>query len=233
MDTRWDVIVVGAGLGGLSAAASLAKKGLKVLLLERHNVPGGYATSFVRGRYEFEVSLHELSGVGTAERHGPLYPYLEELGVARRVEFLPVHELYRCILPDLDVVVPVGMEASEEAICRAFPSEAPGIRRFLSRVHGLAEHLVSLEAELDGPLPFPSLVAKVASRPARLAGIARYLPATWGAVLARDVSDPKARAVLSQYWGYFGMAPSKVSFVYFAAAFHLYAKYGPVYVKGR
>ena len=60
----YDVVVVGGGLGGLSAAAFLAKEGKKVLLLERQNVPGGYATSFLRGRFEFEISLHELSGWG-------------------------------------------------------------------------------------------------------------------------------------------------------------------------
>ncbi len=64
MAGRFDVIVVGAGLGGLSPAAFMARRGRKVLLLERHLIPGGYSTSFVRGRYEFEVALHELSGIG-------------------------------------------------------------------------------------------------------------------------------------------------------------------------
>ena len=61
----YDVVVIGAGNGGLTSAVSLAGKGLKVLLLERHNIPGGCATSFVRGRFEFEVALHQLSGMGT------------------------------------------------------------------------------------------------------------------------------------------------------------------------
>ena len=45
----YDVIVIGAGNGGLTAAAKLAQDGLNVLLLERHNIPGGTATSFCRG----------------------------------------------------------------------------------------------------------------------------------------------------------------------------------------
>ena len=68
MEKRYDVVVVGAGLGGLSVSALLAQRGFSVLLLERHNVPGGYATSFVRGRFEFEVALHELSDIGSEEK---------------------------------------------------------------------------------------------------------------------------------------------------------------------
>ena len=74
MTQRYDAIVIGAGLGGLSGATMLAKNGLNVLLLERHNVPGGYATSFVRGRYEFEVALHELSNIGPKDLRGGLVP---------------------------------------------------------------------------------------------------------------------------------------------------------------
>ena len=69
---KYDAVVIGAGNGGLTASAGLARKGFNVLLLERHNIPGGCATSFCRGRFEFEVALHQLSGMGTPEKPGPL-----------------------------------------------------------------------------------------------------------------------------------------------------------------
>ena len=63
------VIVIGGGASGILAALTAAEnKNNRVLLLERHNLPGGSASSFVRGRFEFEPSLHELSGIGTPER---------------------------------------------------------------------------------------------------------------------------------------------------------------------
>lgn len=79
--TGFDVVVIGAGNGGLTAAASLAKAGFKTLILERHNVPGGCATSFCRGRFEFEVALHQLSGYGQAGNPGPLRSFLSQFGL--------------------------------------------------------------------------------------------------------------------------------------------------------
>lgn len=68
MNNAYDVIVIGAGNGGLTAASVTAKQGLRTLLIERHNLPGGCATGFRRGRFEFEPSLHELAGFGTKDQ---------------------------------------------------------------------------------------------------------------------------------------------------------------------
>jgi len=235
MAQSYDAIVVGAGLGGLSVATMLARNGLGVLLLERHNVPGGYATSFVRGRYEFEVALHELSGIGPPERPGGLYRYLEYLGVADKVDFIRLPHLYRAIFlgeggaapgsPELDITLPVGREAFEDALCQSFPHEAKGIRRFVSRVFDFGRDFARIRRRggkvhpLTVPLRFPHLF--------------RYLPTTWGQVLDRDVRDPRARAVLSQYWGYVGLPPAEISFVYFASALAAYVRQGPAFPKGR
>jgi prolycopene isomerase len=192
---------------------------------------GGAARAPQRAGRLRHVALHELSGIGPPERRGSLWHYLDALGVASRVDFLPVPELYRSVLPDLDLVLPPGVERYEDTLCQAFPHEAEGIRRFLGRVHQVARDLGALERDLGRPLP--ELLRRLAREPARLATAARYLPATWGQVLDRDVSDPRARAVLSQYWGYFGLPPSRVSFLYFAIGLHGYMVQGPAYVNGR
>lgn len=57
---KFDAVVVGAGNSGLAAALHMQQAGKKTLLIEQHNLPGGCASSFVRGRFEFEPSLHEL-----------------------------------------------------------------------------------------------------------------------------------------------------------------------------
>jgi phytoene dehydrogenase-like protein len=224
MPQKFDVIVVGAGLGGLSAATYLAREGLGVLLLERHVVPGGYATSFVRGRYEFEVALHELSGIGTPDRRGGLYRYLDYLGVADKVDFINIPNLYRAIFPDLDITLPVGRDAFEEKLCETFPREKHSIRRFLKRVFDLRADFVRISREGPG---------STMTIPIRLPHFFRYLPTTWGQILNRDVKDPLARAVLSQYWGYVGLPPSQISFLFFASTLAAYIKRGPAFPKGR
>ena len=67
---KFDVVVVGAGNSGLAAALHLATAGKKTLLIEQHNLPGGAATSFRRGRFEFDPSLHELCDYGPANDPG-------------------------------------------------------------------------------------------------------------------------------------------------------------------
>ncbi len=225
MSGRYDAVVIGAGLGGLSAATMLARNGLSVLLLERHNVPGGYATSFVRGRYEFEVALHELSGIGPPEHRGGLYRYLEYLGVAERLEFLHVRNLYRAVFPDLDVTLPVGREAFEARLAETFPHEAAGIRRFMNRVYDFQRDFAQVIKRRGKVSPV--------SLPLKYPHFFRYLPVTWGQVLDRDVRDPRARAVLSQYWGYVGLPPAHISFVYMATTLAAYVRRGAAFPRGR
>jgi prolycopene isomerase len=225
MTQKYDAIVIGAGLGGLSGATMLAKNGLKVLMLERHNVPGGYATSFVRGRYEFEVALHELSNIGPKELRGGLYRYLEYLGVAAKVEFVIAPNLYRSVFPGLDITLPVGREAFEAKLGEVFPHERKGIHRFLDRVFGMGRDFARIAKERG--------VGNRMSMPFRFPYFFRYLPTKWGDVLNRDVKDPLARAVLSQYWGYVGLPPSQVSFLYFAMTLAGYIRRGPAFPVGR
>ena len=97
MKKNYDVIVIGSGNGGLGAALSVLNNGKTCLVLEKHNIPGGFATSFVRGRFEFEASLHEFNGIGTKENPGSCGKLFNALGVGDKIEWVPLHEAYRLI----------------------------------------------------------------------------------------------------------------------------------------
>ena len=63
-NTKYDVIIVGAGMGGLSAGTFLAREGKRALILEKHDKPGGYVTSFTRRGYTFDSSIFHLTDMG-------------------------------------------------------------------------------------------------------------------------------------------------------------------------
>ena len=130
---NFPVIVIGAGLGGLGAACQLVARGEQVLLLEKHNVPGGFATSFVRGRFEFEGALHELSDIGTEDNRGALYRFFERLGIVpEKLKFKSVPEFYRSIYLDgYDVTLPLGLEEYTNKLIELFPHEQKGIEDFM------------------------------------------------------------------------------------------------------
>ena len=78
---RYDIVVVGAGNAGMSAALQCQLAGKKTLLIEKHNLPGGAASSFVRGRFEIEPSLHEICDYGPDDNPGDVRKILEGYGV--------------------------------------------------------------------------------------------------------------------------------------------------------
>ena len=80
----YDVIIIGAGIGGLVCGCYLAKAGLKTLIVEKNAKPGGYCTSFSRKGYHFDACVHALSSL---RENGLLNKILTELGVINRLKF--------------------------------------------------------------------------------------------------------------------------------------------------
>ncbi len=219
----YDVVVVGAGLGGLSAATWLSKEGKKVLLLERHRVPGGYASSFKRGPFEFEISLHELSGLGSVEDKGPLWKLFQQAGITDRVDFVRIPEFYRSVFPDVDVTIPLGRENFEAEMARHFPAEAGNLKKFSGVMHDFADQ--ALKANRVG-------MKQVASQPEHYPVLMQNLGKSLSEVLDPIVSDEKARAVLGQIWGYYALPPSQLSFLIYALGTVSYLRFGPAHIKG-
>ena len=106
---RYNTVIIGGGLAGLTAAATLSKFGKKVLLLEQHYKPGGCATSFKRGDFMIEVGLHEMSGL---VENGSLPRIFDMLDVNKEVGLLKVPEFYAVHSNNETFVFPHGFDAS-------------------------------------------------------------------------------------------------------------------------
>ncbi|HVN70791.1 MAG TPA: NAD(P)/FAD-dependent oxidoreductase [Desulfomonilia bacterium] len=218
----YDVVVIGAGNGGLTSAVTLAKAGRKVLLLERHNIPGGCATSFVRGRFEFEVALHQLSGMGSAEKPGPLRSILGEMGVLDRLEFVEIESLYRVVFPGtFDITLKADREGIIKELQKRFPKENDSIRRFF-------DFLYEFSMQLIQGLFFRDPDISKEKYPLYF----KYALKNTQDVLDEYFESPLLKSVLSVYWSYVGVPPSRLAFGDFAIMLFAYIEFKPYHLKG-
>ena len=143
---KYDVIIIGAGLGGLTAGAKLALSGKRVLLLEQHDRPGGCATTFKRRDFTMEVGLHEMDGLHSGDIKQRIF---RELGIFDRVEFLEVPEFYRFMNERYDLVIPHDPQQAGQVLKQAFPGEEKGIEDYFFHVLNARKIMVRYKNQPD------------------------------------------------------------------------------------
>jgi prolycopene isomerase len=221
-----DVVVIGAGLGGLSAALELARQGVKVLVLEQHNLPGGLATSFVRGRFEFEPSLHQMPAPLPHSNTVSVKNYLlEEAGLDLEVAEVP--EAYRLILKrsGVDVRVPFGIEAVIDLV----EERVAGSRKSVTRYFALCREVLETLTYLD-------LHREDLNRKELLANHRSFL--NTGGYTVQRVTDavgvpPRAQEILYAYWCFLGVPAGRLSFTIWGAMLYTYLASGAFVPRSR
>jgi len=213
----YDCIVIGAGNGGLGAAAQLAARGAKVLLLEQHHAPGGFATSFVRGRFEFEAALHAFADIGPPGSQGTVRQVLEdELGVA--VNWVEIPEAFRLILTDpgenLDVTVPYGIQAFIDAIERAAPGSRESVTKYIDLCREVFEAIVYIGESRGNP------DRRVLT--GQYANFLKTCPYTMDQVADTLGISERTRKILHAPWIYLGPPTNRLNFTVFAAMLYLF-----------
>jgi len=143
---HYDVIIIGAGLGGLTAGAKLAKEGKSVLVLEQHDRPGGCATTFKRRDFTMEVGLHEMDGLHPRDIKKRIF---DDIGLGEQVTFLPVPEFYRFINEHYDLVIPHDPEEAKSLLKKAFPGEEEGIDNYFYHVLNVRRVMVAHKGKPD------------------------------------------------------------------------------------
>lgn len=204
-----DVIVVGAGNGGLTAANELSSRGYKVILLEKHNLPGGVATSFVRGRFEYEASLHELCNVGTEERPRDVRKLFDKIGL--NIDFINEKTLFRTIVKGeggYDVTINAGRDEFYKSMLEYCPECEKSLKKFLKLLSSTSKALAYNDRK-NG-------------KPNKLVMLMRYSSFLVSAshplddVLKSLGFEDKARSILETYWAYLGVPATELN------AFHYF-----------
>jgi all-trans-retinol 13,14-reductase len=202
-----DVAVIGAGIGGLTAAALLADAGLKVIIAEHHVVPGGFCHTFVRkarhqGRpylYRFDSGPHDFSGLWPG---GPVTSILQRLGVAERLEWLRLDHTYR--LPGFTLDVPRDWRDYVRELGRLFPAEAAGLETLFADIHAIYDGMYSTGRDNGGIPGLPTTVDAMLAFPRQAPLAFRWLDRPFDELVAQHIQDPQARGTLTALASYVG-----------------------------
>jgi all-trans-retinol 13,14-reductase len=199
---KYDIIIIGAGLGGLTAGAKLAKEGRKVLVIEQHSKPGGCATTFKRGDYTLEVGLHEMDSPSPGDMKTRIF---NDLDVFKNVQFITAPEFYHFINDRYEITIPHNPETAIERLNKLFPEEIKGIEAYFNQIL-----LPKKKNKSDEPSSDMSV----------------------GAYLDSIIKSDDLKLILLGNLGYFHDDPYSLSLAYYSVAQGSYFISGGSFIKG-
>jgi all-trans-retinol 13,14-reductase len=213
MTTEFDDLVIGAGMGGLTTAALLAARGRRVLVVEAHDVPGGYAHTFSVGAYRFCAQVHYVFGCGEGE---PVSELLRRTGLGEEVRFerLDPEGFDHIVVGGTRYRIPNGLEKFRDRLVREFPRDARPIRRYFDVV-------MALGRELDA-MPTKIRLRDLATAPLRFPRLLQYKGWTLGRLYDALAMPPRLRTILAGQCGDYLLPPRDVSLLLHVALVRAY-----------
>ncbi len=224
LDNTYDAIVVGAGLGGLTAAAKLAQHQKRVLVIEQHDKPGGYATSFTREGFTFDASLHNMGPLNSN-----VLRIFDNLDIMNSVEYIPYDSFQKIIFPKHNFVMEKGVSKFEEYLISNWPSEKQGIENLFEQMKAVRQGFLEIEDltfESNSDDPISPLMA------AKYPQFAKWIMTTLEELMDRFLKDLELKAVIGNIWWYFGLPPSETPSLLYSAVCLGYMEHAGGYIKG-
>jgi all-trans-retinol 13,14-reductase len=221
---RYDAIIIGSGLGGLVSAASLAKKGKKVLVIEQHDKFGGCATNFKRKGFELDSGLHLIDGLGPKDKKTHIF---KELGIYDRLEFIDSPEFYHFSNAGDNITIPFNTDEITAVLEEKYPHESKGIRKFF-KVFGAIRSEVDFISTL-GPI---KRALYMLISPIRFPHTVKNLKTNLGDYMDSIIADENVKMALLGNIGFYHDDPYTMSLIYFATANGSFYREGGHYIKG-
>ncbi len=222
---KWDVVLIGSGLGSLVCGVLLARQGKKVLMLEKHYTPGGFTHVFKRKRFEWDVGIHYIGEVHI-ENSG-LRKLFDALSQGQ-LEWADMGEVYdRIIFGDESFDLVKGEKAFADRMKAYFPGEEKAIDRYMEAVLDASRSARSFFMEKAMP-PLLSTLAGGWMRRKYM----RYARQSTLQFLRSLTSNEKLIAVLCGQYGDYGLPPAQSSFAMHAVLVRHYFKGGAFTVGG-
>lgn len=189
-------------MAGLSAAALLARAGRKVIVLEAHDAPGGYAHTFALGEYRFCAQVHYIFGCGPG---GQVHGLLDELGLLGEIGFVELDPdgFDHVVIGGARYRIPKGWENFRARMKAWFPAESAGLDRYF-------DIIAEIMRELDA-LPEKPSWQDLLTAPFRFPKLLRWRRATLAELYDRLGLSARVRAILAGQCGDYLLPPSEVS----------------------
>nr|ATQ36007.1 prolycopene isomerase [Gracilaria vermiculophylla]ATQ36013.1 prolycopene isomerase [Gracilaria blodgettii] len=180
-----DVVVIGSGMGALTAAADLSSKGASVCVLEKYLIPGGSSGYFVRDGYTFDAGASMIFGFGQRGTTNLLTRALQTVG--RKLETIPDPVQVRYHLPGIDIRVYRDYERFLSELIKVFPSEERGIRKFYGECWNVFNALNAMPLR---SLEEPNYLFRVFfAHPIPCLNLLRYIARNAGDVARKHIKD--------------------------------------------
>ncbi|MED4953739.1 NAD(P)/FAD-dependent oxidoreductase [Paenibacillus macerans] len=220
---HYDVVIVGAGIGGLTCGARLSALGYKVGVFDQHYLPGGYATNFQRKGYTFDAALH---GVGALGQGQGFYQILQASGVMRYIQPLPKEHPYSIRWKGEKFDIPQDAGAYLALLQRRFPEEREGIARLFDAIRRLSAEMKFLND--PGIAGWKKALGFLAKCPT----LVQWSKLTAAQVIKRHVKSEEFMSFFTVLWPYYGLPPQRLSALYFFIPWLGYHLEGTYYIQG-